>query len=53
METGVQDYIVWAVVAAAVAVTIVRFWRLLCGRRRGGCASCGNTKCPLKEIHRK
>ncbi len=53
METGIQDYIAWGIVAAAAVVAVSWFWRLLCGRRKGGCASCGNTKCPLKELKRK
>ncbi|WP_417016491.1 hypothetical protein [Alistipes sp.] len=53
MTPDLQDYIAWAIVAAAVAVAAIWFWRLLCGRRKGGCASCSSTKCPLRELKRK
>lgn len=48
-----QDYTVWGVVAVAFIVAAVWGWRQLCGRRRGGCASCGSVECPMKKIARK
>ncbi len=53
MSPDLQNYIALTLVAAAVVVAVVWFWRLLCGRRKGGCASCSATKCPLKELKRK
>ena len=35
----------------AAAAAVVRWlWRLVCGRSRGGCASCASTQCPLRKI---
>ncbi|HJA96538.1 MAG TPA: hypothetical protein H9920_02290 [Candidatus Alistipes faecavium] len=50
---GWQDYTAWAIVAAACCAAGVWAWRRLCGRRRGGCASCGAAQCPMKKIARK
>lgn len=44
-----QDYIVWGIVAVAVCIAAVWLWRQVCGRRRGGCASCCATQCPMKK----
>ena len=46
---GWQEYIVWGIGIAAAAVVLLRLWRLVCGKRRGGCASCGAAECPLKK----
>ncbi len=48
-----QDYIVWGIVAVAVCIAAVWLWRQVCGRRRGGCASCCATQCPMKKIVEK
>lgn len=48
---GWQDYIVWAIGIAVAAIVVKRIWCLFRGKRRGGCASCGSTQCPLKAVH--
>ena len=45
-----QDYVVTAIMIAAAAAVVRGLWRLLCGRARGGCASCASTQCPLRKI---
>ena len=45
-----QDYVVTAIMIAAAAAVVRWLWRLVCGRSRGGCASCANTQCPLRKI---
>ncbi|WP_302606382.1 hypothetical protein [uncultured Alistipes sp.] len=47
MEASWQDYATWAIGAAALVAVAVRIVRMACGRRRGGCASCGAAGCPL------
>lgn len=48
-----QDYTVWAIGALA-ALTVVRWlWCLMRGRGRKGCAACGDTSCPLRDLKRK
>ncbi|WP_165357722.1 hypothetical protein [Alistipes senegalensis] len=48
-----QDYIVGAIGIAAATAAALRLWRLACGKRRGGCASCASEQCPLKKHNRK
>ncbi|HIY69253.1 MAG TPA: hypothetical protein H9828_07535 [Candidatus Alistipes intestinigallinarum] len=48
-----QEWVAGGIVLLAAAVAVGWFWRLLCGRRRGGCASCAATQCPLRGAKRK
>ncbi len=48
-----QDYVVTAIMIAAAAAVVRWLWRLLCGRPRGGCASCASTQCPLREFKKR
>ncbi|MDE6069624.1 MAG: hypothetical protein K2F92_01925 [Alistipes sp.] len=45
-----QDYTVWGIVAAIGALLVRRLVCLLRGRGKGGCAGCGETRCPLKRF---
>jgi hypothetical protein len=48
-----QDYTVWGLVAV-IGLLLLRWLAcLLSGRRSGGCASCGETRCPLKNRKKK
>lgn len=48
-----QEYAVW-VIGAAVAVLLARrLWCFFRHRKRGGCASCGSTQCPMRKLPHK
>lgn len=48
-----QDYIVGAIGIAVAAVVVLWLWRLVCGKRRGGCASCPSAQRPHKKFNKK
>ncbi len=44
-----QDYTVGIILGGIVTLLLWRFVCFVSGRRRGGCAGCGATRCPLKN----